>query len=162
MYLVGIIENKNNTIEISKILQEMQIYKKCTIMKIKQDNLDNLKNVKFDVVIINQELDVEKYKVNLDNILKNTKILILNIDYKENLKVVENLKIQVITYGFNKKATVTITSCDEDNIMLEFQREIITLNNNRIENREIKKSFKTGDNGMHFFVSINILETISV
>lgn len=121
MYLVGIIENKNNTIEISKILQEMQIYKKCTIMKIKQDNLDNLKNVKFDVVIINQELDVEKYKVNLDNILKNTKILILNIDYKENLKVVENLKIQVITYGFNKKATVTITSCDEDNIMLEFQ-----------------------------------------
>ena len=43
--------------------------------------------------------------------------------------------------------------------MLEFQREIITLNNNRIENREIKKSFKTGDNGMHFFVSINILET---
>ncbi len=162
MYLVGIIENKNNTIEISKILQEMQIYKKCTIMKIKQDNLDNLKNVKFDVVIINQELDVEKYKVNLDNILKNTKILILNIDYKENLKVVENLKIQVITYGFNKKATVTITSCDEDNIMLEFQREIITLNNNRIENREIKKSFKTGDNGMHFFVSIIILETISV
>ena len=162
MYLVGIIENKNNTIEISKILQEMQIYKKCTIMKIKQDNLDNLKNVKFDVVIINQELDVEKYKVNLYNILKNTKILIINIDYKENLKVVENLKIQVITYGFNKKATVTITSCDEDNIMLEFQREIITLNNNRIENREIKKSFKTGDNGMHFFVSIIILETISV
>ena len=160
MYLVGIIENKNNTIEISKILQEMQIYKKCTIMKIKQDNLDNLKNVKFDVVIINQELDVEKYKVNLDNILKNTKILILNIDYKENLKVVENLKIQVITYGFNKKATVTITSCDEDNIMLEFQREIITLNNKKIESEEIKKSFKTGENGMHFYVGIVILETV--
>lgn len=162
MYLVGIIENKNNTIEISKILEKMQIYKKCTIMKIKQDNLDNLKNVKFDVVIINQELDVQKYKVNLDNILRNTKILILNIDYKENLKVVENLKIQVITYGFNKKATVTITSCDEDNIMLEFQREIITLKNSKIENKEIKKSFNTGNNGMHFFVSIMILDTISV
>ena len=36
MYLVGIIENKNNTMEMSKILEGMQIYKKCTIMKIKQ------------------------------------------------------------------------------------------------------------------------------
>ncbi len=87
-------------------------------------------------------------------------MVLLNIDYKENLKIAENLKSEVITYGFNKKATVTITSNDEDNIILEIQRKIISFNNVKIENEEIAKSFNSGENGLHFFVAITILYRI--
>lgn len=160
MYLVGIIEKTCNTIEMSKILDKKGIYKKCTITKMNQDSLSNFKNVKFDVVIINYEIDIGKCEKILKSILNSAKVIILNIDYKENLKVVENINTQVITYGFNKKATVTITSCDEDNIMLEIQREIISLNNVVIESREIQSAYETGKNGLHFYTSILILENI--
>lgn len=160
MYLVGIIEKTCNTIEMSKILDKKGLYKKCTITKMNQDNLSNFKNVKFDVVIINYEIDIKKCEKILNTILNQSKVVLLNIDYKENLKVVENINTQVITYGFNKKATVTITSCDEDNIMLEIQREIISLNNEVIESREIQSAYETGKNGLHFYASILILKNI--
>ena len=160
MYLVGIIEKTCNTIDTSRILEEKEIYKKCTITKMNQDNLSNFKNVKFDVLIINYKIDNEKCFKYLNILLNSAKIIILNIDYKENIKIVENVKAQVITYGFNKKSTVTITSCEENNIILELQREIISLNNFKLKTMEIKKSYETGRNGVHFYTSICILEII--
>lgn len=160
MYLVGIIEKTCNTIDTSRILEEKDIYKKCTITKMNQHNLSNFKNVKFDVLIINYKIDNEKCFKYLNILLNSAKIIILNIDYKENIKIVENVKTQVITYGFNKKSTVTITSCEENNIILELQREIISLNNLKLKTMEIKKSYETGRDGVHFYTSICILEII--
>ena len=160
MYLVGIIEKTCNTIDTSRVLEEKDIFKKCTITKMNQNNLLNFKNVKFDVLILNYKIDLEKCDNYLNIILNSAKIIILNIDYKENIKIVENVKAQVITYGFNKKSTVTITSCEENNIILELQREIISLNNMRLKNMEIKNAYETGKNGVHFFASVCILKII--
>lgn len=160
MYLVGIIEKSCNTMEMNRILEKNNIYKKCTVSKMTESNLSNFKNIKFDVIIINYEMNLEKCEDSLKNILNNAKIILLNIDYKENLKVVKDIDTQVITYGFNKKATVTITSCDEDNIILEVQREIINLKNEKNESTELKYPYKTGENGLHLYTSLVILMDI--
>lgn len=160
MYLVGIIEKTCNTIEMNRILEKNNIYKLYTISKMNEKNIDNFKNVKFDVIIINYEISFENCKTNIRNILNNSKIVLLNIDYKRNLKIVENIESQVITYGFNKKATVTITSCDEDNIILGVQRGIMNLKKQKIENQELKYPYKTGEDGMHLYTSLLILRNI--
>ena len=41
MYLVGIIEKTCNTIDTSRVLEEKDIFKKCTITKMNQNNLLN-------------------------------------------------------------------------------------------------------------------------
>ena len=160
MYLVGIIEKTCNTIEMNRILEKNNIYKLYTISKMNEKNIDNFKNVKFDVIILNYEISFENCKTNIRNILNNSKIVLLNIDYKRNLKIVENIESQVITYGFNKKATVTITSCDEDNIILGVQRGIMNLKKQKIENQELKYPYKTGEDGMHLYTSLLILRNI--
>ena len=160
MYLVGIIEKTCNTIEMNRILEKNNIYKLYTISKMNEKNIDNFKNVKFDVIIINYEISFENCKTNIRNILNNSKIVLLNIDYKRNLKTLENIESQVITYGFNKKATVTITSCDEDNIILGVQRGIMNLKKQKIENQELKYPYKTGEDGMHLYTSLLILRNI--
>ena len=46
------------------------------------------------------------------------------------------MNINVITYGFNSKSTVTTSSVNEENLLLCIQRTILNINNKKIEPQE--------------------------
>lgn len=94
-------------------------------------NIDNIKNVKFKIIVLNKEL-INK---NLESILLNAEYLIFNSDI--NVKLVENLNLKVITYGFNSKATVTASSITEEEMLVCIQRNIVDMYNNKFEPQEI-------------------------
>ena len=67
----------------------------------------------------------------------------MNSDIEKPLKIVENIDITIITYGFNSKATITASSVNENEILLCIQRNILNLNKKLIEPQEINIYTKT-------------------
>ena len=73
----------------------------------------------------------------LNELFKNTKYLVINSDIDNNLEIINNIKSNVITFGFNQKATITASSVEES-LMLCLQRKIIDINKNVLEPQEIQ------------------------
>lgn len=154
MAFIGIIVENKNEIQIKRILENSLNYKKHTVIIVNKKNIENIRNIKFEtVLIIDLEESMEK-KVSL--ILGGTKYLIINSDIKsENLEFINNLKLNIITFGFNQKATITASSV-EDDLMLCLQRKIIDISENIIEPQEIlvKTTEKKVVNSIHNVMGI--------
>ena len=129
MFFIGIISEEKNEKYIKEMLKH-NIHNSNVIF-INEKNIDNIKNVKFKIIVLNKEL-INK---NLESILLNAEYLILNSDI--NVKLVENLNLKVITYGFNSKATVTASSITEEEMLVCIQRNIVDMYNNKFEPQEI-------------------------
>lgn len=93
MFFIGIISEEKNEKYIKEMLKHN--INNSNVIFINEKNIDNIKNVKFKIIVLNKEL-INK---NLEGILLNAEYLILNSDI--NVKLVENLNLKVITYGFN-------------------------------------------------------------
>lgn len=106
MFFIGIISEEKNEKYIKEMLKHN--INNSNVIFINEKNIDNIKNVKFKIIVLNKEL-INK---NLESILLNAEYLIFNSDI--NVKLVENLNLKVITYGFNSKATVTASSITEE------------------------------------------------
>lgn len=129
MFFIGIISEGKSEKYVKEILK--QNINNSNVIFINEKNIDNIKNIKFKIIVLNKEL-INK---NLESILLNSEYLILNSDI--NTKLVENMNLKVITYGFNLKATVTASSITEDEMLVCIQRNIIDMNNNKFEPQEI-------------------------
>lgn len=89
-------------------------------------------------IIIHTSLNPEDYKnPKIKKLITHTKYFIMNIDEKDSVELLsQNSSGVVITYGLNKKATITTSSlilCDNIQFNLCIQREIINMNGKRIE-----------------------------
>ena len=137
IHLIGIIaENKN--IPFIKEMLNFKLNNK-DIFYINNKNLDNLKNIRFDVIVIfNSAEKIIQKKEQLKYIIEKAKWIILNSDIKENLDIIQNLTLNVITFGFHSKATITTSSIGEREILVCIQRNIKIEKNNIIEPQEIK------------------------
>lgn len=133
--VVGIITNQNNIIEIEEKIQSYKINEKNIII-ITKENVSNIKNVKFDMIIIFDQIEEDE---EIKKVVRESKYVLLNSDYKENLKLIdEHTNSYVITFGYNSRASITIISNENDEIILEIQREIDLAKNKKIECQEIK------------------------
>lgn len=151
MSVVGIITNSSNIIELEN---------KLNIIVINEKSIENMKNVKFDIVIIYQET---KQNENIKQLISTCKYLVINTDIKENLKLLEGIDISettIITYGFNRKSSITIVSNENDEIILEIQREINNLKGEKIECQEIKLQNNLEKNHIYLAISLKILEIL--
>ncbi len=151
MSVVGIITNSSNIIELEK---------KLNIIVINEKSIENMKNVKFDIVIIYQET---KQNENIKQLISTCKYLVINTDIKENLKLLEGIDLSettIITYGFNRKSSITIVSNENDEIILEIQREINNLKGEQIECQEIKLQNNLEKNHIYLAISLKILEIL--
>lgn len=151
MSVVGIITNSSNIIELEK---------KLNIIVINEKSIENMKNVKFDIVIIYQET---KQNENIKQLISTCKYLVINTDIKENLKLLEGIDLSettIITYGFNRKSSITIVSNENDEIILEIQREINNLKGEKIECQEIKLQNNLEKNHIYLAISLKILEIL--
>ena len=151
MSVVGIITNSSNIIELEK---------KLNIIVINEKSIENMKNVKFDIVIIYQET---KQNENIKQLISTCKYLVINTVIKENLKLLEGIDLSettIITYGFNRKSSITIVSNENDEIILEIQREINNLKGEQIECQEIKLQNNLEKNHIYLAISLKILEIL--
>lgn len=151
MSVVGIITNSSNIIELEK---------KLNIIVINEKSIENVKNVKFDIVIIYQET---KQNEKIKQLISTCKYLVINTDIKENLKLLEGIEMAettIITYGFNRKSSITIVSNENDEIILEIQREINNLKNEKIECQEIKLQNNLEKKQIYLAISLKILEIL--
>lgn len=138
MRFIGIISVK----DYNKI--ESELYKKLneknySIININNQTIYNVKNVNFDVIlIINGNTILTSNNEILKKIINNSKYLVINADIENDLKILEEIKTNVISYGFNLKNTITASSINDESILVGIQRNIKTIKGNLIEQQDKK------------------------
>ena len=161
MAFIGIItSNKNEEIlkkSVLNILKNSQT--KHNVIVINEENIGNMKNIKFNSINMNKENNIkENKKIILKQILKNTKYLIVNSDVYTRLDMITNINIAVITYGYNLKATVTASSINEEKILLCIQRNIKVDNKIDIEPKEMYAQILAND--VYITMAANIVKLL--
>lgn len=143
MPFIGIIseENLENCIR-REILDKLEL-RESNVLFIKEKSIENIKNIKFETIIIAREF---KKQENLNNLLKSVKYLIINSDIENNLNSLENINTSVVTYGFNSKATITASSVEKEEMLICLQRTLQNKNGEDIEPQEIKIPIKENAN----------------
>lgn len=141
MPLVGIIAKKRECQAIKK-----EIKGKIEIIEITKESIKNLKNIKFEEIIFleNINLKEEEYRY-MNDLISKAEYLIINKDIK--IDILEKIKIEkpirLITFGFNSKSTITVSSIKDERIIVCIQRDIEKTNGEIIEKQE--KEMKIND-----------------
>lgn len=135
MPLIGIIAKKKDIQAIKKEIKNNSI----EIIEITKESIQNLKNIKFEEIIFIEDINLEEteYKF-MSEIISKSKYLIINVD--TGMKKLKNIEIKepikLITFGFNSKATITISSVKENKIIICLQRNIETPSKKIMEPKE--------------------------
>lgn len=151
MSFIGVVTNAKNEMIMTKIL--LRYFQKDEILFITDKNVENMKNIHFETIVIDVELkDTENFK----SILLNAKNIILNTDIKMDFDILKNLSIMVISYGFQNKATFTVSSVSENNIIICLQRIMKTNYHHQYEPQEFEVE-NTKNLDVHEIICLQIL-----
>ena len=130
MPFVGIVSKENDSNFIKNAINKNSKENNFEIININKKSIENIKNVKFDVLVICENIEkILKNSLYLEEIIKKADYIIVNSDVKENLSILKNVETNIVTYGFNAKATITISSIKEEKTMVCIQRKINGINN---------------------------------
>ncbi len=140
MINIGIFDNTNYNY-ILKYLRD--IFKINLVNDFKVYNAFSTKNItnEYDILVIMTDIN-KANREKIEHVISKSKILIINNDDKELLNILSNSKLDnpyIITYGFNLKSTMTISSIDEleQKVICLLQRDIKDIYGEVIEAREI-------------------------
>ena len=152
MPFIEIITDTKSQIQLNKSIKKEQV-NNCEILYIKEKNIDNIKNIKLETLVINKKIeDMEK----ISKIIENTKNVIINLDFN---KIEKQNKF--ISYGYNSKSDITISSIDEDEALIYIQKEITSIFGRKIEPHEVKVKLKSDINiyNIMIIIALNVLYT---
>lgn len=138
MSLIGVLTKSKHQDYLKKQLPEEQLF------FLKESSLENLKNIKFQTILIGKKIIKNKNKVR--ELAKKAQYVIFNTDIQENLDLLEDLSFKLITYGFNSKATITTSSMEENKIMVCIQRSIQNVQGKIVEPQELKIELEKNEN----------------
>ena len=133
MSFIGIITNPKNEEYMKKVL--CKNFNISQIMFITDKNIENMKNIRFETVVIDSLINDIK---NLKLIISNAKYIILNSDLVLNFALLDDLNLVVISYGFNNKATFAVSSVSDSNIIICLQRIINNIFGEKYEPQEFE------------------------
>ena len=141
MAFIGVISNVKCFENIESEVLNKKLYKNIEVIHITPNSIQNFKNIKFEVILIEEEL--EKFKDNernLDKICKSSKYVLVNTDLNQNYTKKNDEKINVITYGLNQSANITVASITDLNLSIYVQKNMTNIfgKNIEIEERRIK------------------------
>lgn len=122
MFFIGIITDKNSENNIKNIMKNRLDDSK--IIFLNKYNIENFRNVRFDSLVINNKID-NKYI--LDSISEKSKFVLYNSDINEESKI-SNEVSNFISFGYNSRANVTISSVEDDNYLIFIQNNICGYN----------------------------------
>ena len=152
MPFIEIITDTKSQIQLNKSIKKEQV-NNCEILYIKEKNIDNIKNIKLETLVINKKIeDMEK----ISKIIENTKNVIINLDFN---KIEKQNKF--ISYGYNSKSDITISSIDEDEALIYIQKEITSIFGRKIEPQEVIVKLKSDINiyNIMIIIALNVLYT---
>ena len=156
MPFIGIVSKNEN--EVKEYIKSKDNLKIDSIFFINDKSINNIKNIKFDTILI---LD-DKYNIENESILQklilNSKYIIIQSEIQDKLNSIDNEELNLITFGFNHKSTVTASSTELENIMICIQRNIKNANGSMIEPQEILVKTKKCD--INIIMGISILSLI--
>ena len=130
MFFIGIVSETKDSEIIKKNLKNSINAETLNIINLNKKNVENFQNITFDTVVIMQNL--EKWDINikyLDEIIRKSKILLINADIQIRKDFTNRTDTKVITFGFNLKSLVLVSSVSDDRILVDLQRSIINANN---------------------------------
>jgi hypothetical protein len=133
MALIGILTEPKNKLYLQGELKKRQLEK---VFFLTENTILNMHNVKFDIFLLGKKISKNQELVR--TLAKGADYFIFNSDIKENLPLLEDLDLRIITYGYNQKATITASSVDENKMMICLQRGIENIKQKKIEPQEIE------------------------
>lgn len=142
MPLVGIVAKSKDIKAIKKEIKDKNI----EIIEITKESIKNIKNIKFEEIIFLENIKIKKEEhVYIKEMILNARFLILNGDVQIDILKELNIEkpIKLITFGFNSKSTITISSVSEEKIIAYIQREIEKRNGDILETQEKEILCKT-------------------
>ena len=140
MFIIGLIANSSQAKEIKK---EIEANIKAEVILINSKSIENIKNIKFEIIIMqNLPEGIKENEIGLNIILANSKYLFLNTDLKVDSQIFESTKVQIITYGLKLKSTITISSIKEAKAIISIQRGFKNLQGKIIDRQEIPIELK--------------------
>lgn len=148
MPFIEIITDSKSQAQLNKVITKRMV-NNCDILYIKDKNIENTKNIKLETLILNRSIenvDIRK------KILENSKNIILNLDL--NTGIEQNLKTNIISYGYNSKSDITVSSVEDDQILICIQHTITSIYNRKIEPQEIKVNIKSDINVYNIMIII--------
>ena len=116
MALIGILTEPKNKLYLQGELKKRQLEK---VFFLTENTILNMHNVKFDIFLLGKKISKNQELVR--TLAKGADYFIFNSDIKENLPLLEDLDLRIITYGYNQKATITASSVDENKMMICLQ-----------------------------------------
>ena len=154
MSFIGIISNNKSFEQLKEKILQSENSPKLSLIHINLKSIENIKNIKFETIIINNELEKfeTKQKV-IDQICEFTRYIIINTDMNYNSEILNKYKEKIITFGLNTKATVTISSITETGILICLQKNIKNIKNDILEVGEKRVKLLKG----HQFKTYEIL-----
>ncbi len=139
MFIIGIVASTKQTEQIKKEIENVN----AEVICINAKSIENIKNIKFEIIIIQDSLEkLKDKKTYMLEILKNTKCLLLNMDNNTNVDILKDMNIKVITYGLKQKATITASSISDTQVIISVQRAFKNLDDEIIEQQEIPVEFE--------------------
>lgn len=130
MTFVGIISDNKSF----QVLKENIGTQDVNLIQINNKSIDNIKNIKFEMIIINKELkSLEEKKLIINTLCMNSKYILLNTDLNKEFNFGQKCKEKIITFGLNHRATVTVSSITESSILVYLQRNVKDKNDKLIE-----------------------------
>lgn len=134
MIFIGIVTDIKSENYIKKIQNNNSVLKKYHIIFIRENSIDNIKNIKFETIIVNREFED---KDSLNKLIAKSEYVIVNEDIGTIIDLLKDIKSNIITYGFNSKSTITMSSVTDDSIQVSVQRNIIS-KKSEVEQQEIR------------------------
>lgn len=143
MSFIGMFAKQKEVEQIKKEIEKETKELKIEIIPINLKSIENIKNIKFDIVIMIDDLEKLKGKEKyIKEILNNSKYLILNSDINSDINILKKVTAKTITYGLNQKATITASSIGEEEIIICIQRAFKDINDKIIEQKEVRRKLE--------------------
>ena len=153
MIFIGIVTDIKSENYIKKIQNNNSVLKKYHIIFIRENSIDNIKNIKFETIIVNREFED---KDSLNKLIAKSEYVIVNEDIGTIIDLLKDIKSNIITYGFNSKSTITMSSVTDDSIQVSVQRNIIS-KKSEVEQQEISLSKEAKSDVYDIMLLISLL-----
>lgn len=143
MTFIGMISDYKSFENIKEILKK-NLIKNINLIHISKRNINNMKNIRFETIIVDSFLnDFKEETLLIKNLCSHARYIAINTDI--NLEIpecIKELRAYIITYGLNQKATVTISSITESSILIYLQKSLKNIKGKTIEIGEKRVKIK--------------------
>ena len=147
MPFIEIITDSKSQNQLNKVITK-QMVNNCELLYIKEKNIENIKNIKLETLVLNRK--IENIEL-INKIAENTKNVIFNLDLN---KEITNAESKKISFGYNSKSDITISSVKDDEIMICIQNTIESIYGKKVEPQEVKVDIKNDVNVYNIMIII--------